>query len=71
MRQIHVIELISKQRRELQRLVARPSETAGVVRRAHVVLWSADGIRRPDGLHPAVRLEGAPLREAEPEELPF
>ena len=44
MRQIHVIKLPSKQRRELQRLVARPSETAGVVRRAHVVLWSADGI---------------------------
>jgi len=44
MRQIHVIELSSKQRRELQQLVARPSERAGVVRRAHVVLWSADGI---------------------------
>ena len=44
MRRMHVITLTSKQRRELQRLVARPAEAAGVVRRAHVVLWSADGI---------------------------
>jgi transposase len=36
--------LTSTQRRELQRLVKRSAETAGVVRRAHVVLWSADGI---------------------------
>lgn len=41
---IHVVILTSKQRRELQRLVARPAETAAVARRAHVVLWSADGI---------------------------
>lgn len=38
------IALSSKQRRELQSLVARASESAGVVRRAHVVLWSADGV---------------------------
>ena len=44
MRQTHVMTLTSKQRRELQRLVALPAEKAGVVRRAHVVLWSADGI---------------------------
>jgi transposase len=39
-----VIALTPAQRRELQRLVARSSEAAGVVRRAHVVRWSADGI---------------------------
>jgi transposase len=44
MRRTHVITLTSKQRRELQRLVSRPTEEAGVVRRAHVVLWSADGV---------------------------
>lgn len=44
MRQALVIRLTSKQRRDLQRLVTRPSEKADVVRRAHVVLWSADGI---------------------------
>jgi len=44
MRRRLVIELTPKQRRELRRLVARPAEAAGVVRRAHVVLWSADGI---------------------------
>ncbi|HME69570.1 MAG TPA: helix-turn-helix domain-containing protein [Myxococcota bacterium] len=44
MGRIHVVTLTSKQRRELQRLVARPAETAAVARRAHVVLWSADGI---------------------------
>jgi len=38
------IALSSKQRRELQSIVARASESAGVMRRAHVVLWSADGI---------------------------
>jgi transposase len=43
MRWTLVITLTTKQRRDLQRLVARPSESAGVVRRAHVVLWSADG----------------------------
>jgi len=38
------ITLSPKQRRELQDLVTRASESAGVVRRAHVVLWSADGV---------------------------
>jgi transposase len=41
---MHVIRLTSKQRRELEQLVARPAEAAGVVRRAHVVLWSAEGV---------------------------
>lgn len=44
MKRTHVITLTSKQRRALQQLVKRPAEAAGVVRRAHVVLWSADGI---------------------------
>jgi len=38
------IVLSPKQRHELQSLVTRASESAGVVRRAHVVLWSADGV---------------------------
>lgn len=38
------VTLTVKQRRELQGLVTRASESAGVVRRAHVVLWSADGV---------------------------
>jgi len=38
------VTLTVKQRRELQSLVTRASESAGVVRRAHVVLWSADGV---------------------------
>jgi transposase len=44
MRRIHVITLSRQQRGELERLVARSGEAAGVVRRAHVVLWSADGV---------------------------
>ena len=44
MRWTHVITLTPKQRRELRALVSRASESAGVVRRAHVVLWSADGV---------------------------
>jgi transposase len=44
MRQTHVITLTPKQRRELRQLLARPAEAAGVVRRAHVVLWSAEGV---------------------------
>lgn len=39
-----VITLTAKQRRTLQGLVARASASAGVVRRVHVVLWSADGV---------------------------
>jgi transposase len=45
------IALSSKQRRELQSLVTRPSESAGVVRRAHVVLWSADGVSGQEIAH--------------------
>src|SRR5712691_1833300 len=39
-----VVVLTAKQRRELERLVTRADESAPVVRRAHVVLWSADGV---------------------------
>jgi len=39
-----VVELTAKQRRELEHLVARATEAAQVIRRAHVVLWSADGV---------------------------
>jgi transposase len=39
-----VVELTVKQRRELEQLVARATEAAQVVRRAHVVLWSADDV---------------------------
>ncbi len=38
------LSLSPTQRRELRILVTRASESAGVVRRAHVVLWTADGI---------------------------
>src|SRR2546429_9156762 len=49
-----VVGLTAKQRRELERLVTRADESAPVVRRAHVVLWSADGVagaRGRRGLH--------------------
>ncbi|MEA2624958.1 MAG: hypothetical protein QOD06_1003 [Candidatus Binatota bacterium] len=39
-----VVALTAKQRREVEQLVARASESAQVVRRAQVVLWSADGV---------------------------
>jgi transposase len=39
-----VVALTTKQRRELERLVARAREAAQVIRRAQVVLWSADGV---------------------------
>jgi transposase len=39
-----VVALTAKQRRELERLVARAAESAQVVRRVQVVLWSADGV---------------------------
>jgi transposase len=38
-----VVAVSAQQRRELERVVARSAEAA-VVRRAHVVLWSADGV---------------------------
>src|SRR5919201_4997888 len=43
-----VVELTAKQRRELEHLVARASESAQVIRRAHVVLWTADGVTGAD-----------------------
>ena len=43
-----VVGLTAKQRRELERLVARAAEPAQVVRRAQVVLWSAEGIAGAD-----------------------
>src|SRR5216110_723065 len=39
-----VVVLTTKQRRELEQLVTRAHESAPVIRRAHVVLWSADGV---------------------------
>jgi hypothetical protein len=39
-----VVGLIAQQRREVEQLVARATESAQVIRRAHVVLWSADGV---------------------------
>jgi transposase len=39
-----VVALTTKQRRELEQLVARAREAAQVIRRAQVVLWSADGV---------------------------
>ena len=41
---VRVLKLSAKQRAELDLIVARPSAPAGVVRRARVVLWSADGV---------------------------
>ena len=43
-----VVELTAKQRRELEHLVARATESAPVIRRAHVVLWSVDGVAGAD-----------------------
>jgi len=54
MRRRRVIILTPQQQRELRRLVARSGEEAGVVRRAHVVLWSAEGI---SGVEIAKRLQ--------------
>jgi len=48
------MKLTSRQRKQLRRIVARSSEAAGLVRRARVVLLSADGI---SGMEVAVRLE--------------
>jgi transposase len=46
-----------KQRQELEEIVARPSAPAGLVRRARVVLLSADGV---SGAEIAVRLDLSP-----------
>ena len=45
MRRCHVIKLTNKQRSSLEKIVARASNPAGVVRRARVVLLSAVGER--------------------------
>jgi transposase len=39
-----VVVLTAKQRRELEQRVARAADSAQEIRRAHVVLWSADGV---------------------------
>ena len=44
MGRVNEIVLTAKQRRRLERLVARPSEAAGVVRRVRAVLLSAEGL---------------------------
>jgi len=49
-----VVMLTAKQRRELEQRVARAAESAQEVRRAHVVLWSADGV---SGVEIARRLQ--------------
>jgi transposase len=51
------LKLSKKQRAKLNAILARPSEAAGVVRRARVVLLSADGLK---GAEIAVRLELTP-----------
>src|SRR6516225_439321 len=43
-----VVGLTAKQRRELEQLVARATDSAQVIRRAQVVLWSADGVAGAD-----------------------
>jgi transposase len=49
-----VMVLTAKDRRELEQRVARAAESAQEVRRAHVVLWSADGV---SGVEIARRLQ--------------
>jgi transposase len=49
-----VMVLTAKERRELEQRVARAAESAQEVRRAHVVLWSADGV---SGVEIARRLQ--------------
>ena len=44
MAHVNSIRLYGGQRRALEAIAARPSEAAGVARRALVVLWSADGV---------------------------
>jgi len=52
-----MLKISKKQGRSLRRLVARPSEKAGLVRRARVVLWSIEGIA---GTEIAQRLDLTP-----------
>jgi transposase len=40
---VTVVEVSAEQRRDLERIVSRPSEAAGLVRRARVILLSASG----------------------------
>lgn len=51
------LKLTKKQRAKLNGILARPSEAAGVVRRARVVLMTADGLK---GTEIALRLELSP-----------
>jgi hypothetical protein len=51
------MKVTAQQRRELEAIVSRPSETASVVRRARVVLLSADDV---PGLEIARRLDLTP-----------
>jgi transposase len=57
MREPHVIRPSAKQHAQLEAMIARPSEGAGLVRRARVVLLSADGI---SGKEIAMRLDLSP-----------
>lgn len=57
MREPHVIRPSQEQRARLEAIVARPSEAAGLVRRARVVLLSADGV---SGKEIATRLDLSP-----------
>ena len=57
MSQSALIKLTPKQRDQLQRIVARPTEAAGWVRRARVILLSANGV---SGAEIAMRLELSP-----------
>jgi len=54
MGQTIAMKISPKERRELESIVARPSEVAGLVRRARVVLLSADGV---SGREIATRLD--------------
>jgi len=54
MGQVIEIRLTAKQRQELEVIVARPSESAGLVRRARVVLLSDSGL---SGQEIALRLD--------------
>jgi transposase len=53
------MKVTAAQRRELESIVARPSATAGLVRRIRVVLLSADGV---SGIEIALRLDLTPTQ---------
>ena len=57
MAQVIEITLTEEQRQELEAIVARPSEGAGLVRRARVILLSARGV---SGREIALRLDLTP-----------